>query len=198
MSKFSPAPAYALAILFVLLIPTSSPAQVEEVSQTVKELKAVPVDTEVPGTEVPDEASLLLAQLKHELRDLITARLAGAARDAIPAQLQESLRNDLKAGGIVLQSDVPQVPRTGPLPEDAEFGFIQKITIEKPATHDDILVAVVTLQIPCGSDSSLYIFQWQKSSWNLVLAQEANGYNRIDGAQGSFAHSISPPDSSGH
>jgi len=198
MRRFPPALAYALAIVFVLLIPTSSPAQVQEISQTVKELKAAPVDTEVPGTEVPDEASPLLTQLKHELRDLITARLAGAARDAAPAKLQESVRNDLKAGGMVLQSDVPEIPRTGPLPEDAEFGFIQKITIEKPAKHEDLLVAVTTLQIPCGSDSSLYIFQWQKTGWNLILAQEANGYDRIDGAQGDFGYSISPPDVSGH
>ncbi len=152
----------------------------------------------MPSTEVPDEASLLLTLLKHELRDLIAARLAEAGRDALPARLQESVRNDLRAGGIVLQSDVPEVTRTGPLPEDAEFGFIEKITIEKSPKHEDFLVAVVTLQIPCGSDASLYIFQWQKTAWNLVLAQEANGYNQIDGAQGDFAYSISPSDVGGH
>jgi hypothetical protein len=197
MRKSSTGLTYVLAVLFALVIPASAPAQVQEISQTVKKLKAVPVDTEMPSTEVPDEASLLLTQLKHELRDLVAARLAEAGRDAMPAGIQRSVLNDLKAGGIELRADLPDGTRSGPVPEDAEFGFIQKITIEKSPTHEDLLVAVVTLQIPCGSDSSFYIFQWQKTAWNLILAQEANGYSQVDGAQGNFGYSISAPDVNG-
>jgi hypothetical protein len=198
MKKASTRLGYALPILFALLIPARLSAQVRDIVRTAAKLKAVPVDTELPGTEVPDEASVLLTQFKHELRDLIAARLADAGRDATPARLQESILNDLSAGGIELRSDLPGVTRSGPLLEDAQFGFIQKITIGRPSKHEDMLIAVITLQIPCGSDSSLYIFQWEKTAWKLVLAQEADGYRRIDGAQGEFDYSVSPPDAQGN
>jgi hypothetical protein len=153
MRKVSAQLRFALPIVFALLVPTFLRAQVQDIAQTAKKLKAIPVDSE-----------LLLTQFKHELRNLVAARLAGAAADQAPEKLQDSILNDRAAAGTELRADVPDVTRTGPLPEDAEFGFIQKITIAKPAEHQDLLVAVVTLQIPCGSDWSLYIWQWQKTA----------------------------------
>src|SRR5580698_4670374 len=164
MGKVSAQLRFALPIVFALLVPTFLRAQVQDIAQTAKKLKAIPVDSELPSTDVPEDASVLLTQFKHELRDLVAARLAGAAADQAPEKLQESILNDRAAAGIELRADVPDVTRTGPLPEDAEFGFIQKITIAKPAEHQDLIVAVVTLQIPCGSDWSLYIWQWQKTA----------------------------------
>ena len=49
----------------------------------------------------------------------------------------------------------------------------------------------------CGSDTSFYLFRKVAGAWQLAAEQEANEYEDVSGAQGSFQYAVSPPDAAG-
>src|SRR5262249_7376806 len=80
---------------------------------------------------------------------------------------------------------------------DYVYGDIEDINIQEPDGHPDLVAATTTLGVCCGSDTSLYLFQRSESAWHLILAQEAEEYDEVSGAQEMFEYRISPPDSDG-
>lgn len=77
------------------------------------------------------------------------------------------------------------------------YGEILGIRIEKPAGLSDILVVTTTLAVMCGDDTSLYVFRRVAERWQLVGAQEANNYDDVAGALGTFQYVVSPPNAAG-
>jgi hypothetical protein len=175
-----------------LLSPPLARAQAETVSMTAQKLQAFPVTAnEQAIVEIPKVARPLLTQFKREIRDLIAAKV-NLDRDGSVAALRNSILEDLKRSGAI-----PDASNDLPETDDNRYGFVSELKIESPPQHQDLLAAILKLQIPCGSDSSLYVFQKENNRWNLVLAEEANDYAEIYGAQGSMGYAISPPDESG-
>lgn len=164
--------------------------QLPSIRRTYDELQKVELDDPegFPYTDVPEVARPLLTQLKHELRDLILATLnvpSGGGTD--PAQLSARVTDTLKQEGIPIgKDDLPGL-----------FGGIRRIKFDRPPTQPALVAVTTTLEIPCGSDTSLYIFRQAGAQWKLALAVEANNYPEINGAQEAFDYAISRPDAKG-
>jgi hypothetical protein len=71
--------------------------------------------------------------------------------------------------------------------------FEPKVTSPQPG----VVAVQVTLQIICGSDSSLFLYRFEDGAWRLVLDRERNDYDSIAGAAGSFDFRVSAPDAHG-
>jgi hypothetical protein len=116
------------------------------------------------------------------------------------SQAAESLRgalwDELATRGVKVER-----LKDGPLNEDDRdnnsFGEVVDVQVQRPPGHD-LITVTTTLAIPCGNDTSLYVFQRKDNKWILALAQEANEYENISGAQGSFDYAISPADTKGN
>ena len=166
--------------------------QVTAIRSTVAALQKIqpPPDEREHPEGVPEAARPLLKQLKHQLRDLIAATLnAQSANLGERDRLAEDLIGTLKSGGVIVGDKGS--------PDTQFFGGVYDIKIRRPAGHPELLAAVTDMQIPCGEDASLYLFQRDGAKWNLVLALEANDYPEISGGQGDFDFAVSPSDSQG-
>jgi hypothetical protein len=218
-----------------------APSRSVRIAQTVARLRQVKVDG--MENDVPEVAQPLLTRLKHQLRDLILARLNQPGTEV--ASLRSGIVGELNAAGVTVAEPPEDEPATQTEREsspvdtskvevvlptsgtpiltvesasvncskveapaqqpatsgsgipDYVYGDIEEIDVRQPEGYPDLAAAVTTLGVCCGSDSSLYLFQRSESFWHLILAQEANGYEEVSGAQGSFEYRISPPDSDG-
>lgn len=72
------------------------------------------------------------------------------------------------------------------------YGGIWEIKLEKLTDHPDLLAATTTIDICCGEDTSFYLFRKNECHWDLIIAREANDYNEVSGAQGTFHYAVSP------
>ncbi|HEV7921474.1 MAG TPA: hypothetical protein VGR02_11870 [Thermoanaerobaculia bacterium] len=63
--------------------------------------------------------------------------------------------------------------------------------------HPELVAVTTLIDIPCGSDTSLYLFRLESDGWRLILARESNGYRRIAGALDMFQYAVSPSDANG-
>ena len=171
-----------LWFLAVLLIgPRARAAEPFEIAATVAHLQRIEVlDDE--AARVPDEARALLSALKAQIRELAGRELRSAPY-ASPERLQANLLRALSEEGVAV----------GDESATSLYGDIAAIQVLRPAGHDGLLAVEVTLGIPCGSDSSLYLFERRETSWRLAFSLESNGYEEINGALGWFDFGISPP-----
>jgi hypothetical protein len=147
---------------------------------------------------VPPDAKLLLTTLKHQLRDLIQDTLNSQSnQQANPRRLQAEIIAVLERDGIKVEEPEELVIDENYVEPEyiQEYGNIYRIVVRRPDRHSDLLAVTTTLSIPCGTDTSLYIFRNRGGRWDLILAQESNGYDEITGAQGRFGYAISPLDS---
>ena len=182
---------FAFAVIlasFNLEAQPSEESQATEIADTVHKLAGiVPADKELPY-DVPEPARPLLTQLKHQLRDLVVNTLNDPAfRTADSTQLTGSVASRLRAAGI----------EVGGEHQPEYFGGIDGINIVQPKGHPDLRAATTTIGVPCGADTSLYIFKRGIPAWIMILAAESNNYAQVDGAQGDFGFDISPPDENG-
>jgi hypothetical protein len=159
----------------------------------------------LPDTDVPEAAKTLLTQLKHGLRDLIADTLNNRDnRSATPLQLRSQVVNRLAQNNIkVVYPNDEEPPDEVYDPDKPEpeikflYGEVNRIKIQTPAQHLNLLAITTTVSVPYGSDTSLYLFRRANDSWQLVLAHEANGYKDITGAQAQFDYAVSPPNETG-
>jgi hypothetical protein len=186
------------AILFcALLLPTVASPQATTIVETVRQLRAIEVP-EFPSTDVPTPARVLLTQLKHQLRDLIAKTLNDPSKQTLtPGEIRAVILDRLQSEGVELKLVKPGI-QVGTDVDIDKYGLVQEIRMEHPSGQKELLAAVTTLQIPCGQDSSFYIFQHIDAGWKLILTQEANNYDQINGAQGSFDYAVSPADHAGN
>jgi hypothetical protein len=72
---------------------------------------------------------------------------------------------------------------------------VYSINFQRPAGRSDLIAVTTMLGVTCGDDTSLYIFRRVETGWKLILAQEANDFALVSGAQGMFSYDISAQDS---
>ncbi len=179
--------------------PHSEPQRTEEandsIKQTVQSLQRI--KTDAMDNNIPDAARPLLTRLKHQLRDLVFDTI-NERRDQSPnpTRLQTSVLNKLKIDGILVEEPAEGI-EDDYLENGYAYGSINNITIQRVVNHPDLLAATTTIELCCGSDTSLYIFKNDGTQWNLVLAHEANEYADVSGAHGALKYAISPTDDKG-
>jgi hypothetical protein len=164
--------------------------QAARVARTAESLHRVPVED--MDTDVPAAARPLLSRLKQELRALVAARLATAG-ERPAAALRARLIADLRPAGARLDAK----GRTRNEEPAHRYGDILELQVEEPPAHPGLLTVAITLGIMCGSDTSLYVFRREAARWQLVLAQESNGYATVAGAQNLYDYELSPPEPGG-
>src|SRR6267143_1399834 len=179
-----------------LFLPTLATSQTSSITDTVRSLRAIGYPDESEN-DVPPLGRPLLTQLKHQLRDLIAETLNERGQRArTPQQIRSAVLRHLKELGVGLKPVSPEHQKT-PGPESYKYGYIYDIQIQQPEAHKELLVAVTRLQVNPGSDSSIYVFEKAEQRWSLILAQEANDYPTIAGAQAGLKYGVSPPDANG-
>jgi hypothetical protein len=173
----------AAALLMLLAVDRLQGAQetlaAPRMAETAARLHAI--EPAEGDTDISPAVSELLTRFKHQLRDTVVDAVASEAVDASASLLQQSILHALRSEGIRLDA------------EWGGYGSIESIEVERPKSPSGLLVITTELSIPCGSDTSLYVFEAGK----LILAREAKPYDTVSGAQGSFEWRLSPPDPDG-
>lgn len=178
-------------LLLLSCLALQAPLEQQEYSivQTTKRLRDVKlVNGDELGYNVPAEAKPLLKTLKHQLRDLITEIINSEPNStATPEELEARVLSTLRRAGV----------EVGPSGDYPWYGQISEIAIRRPEAHEKLLAVTTTVEISCGNDTSLYLFERKDDSWELILALEANDYEMVRDAQGLFAYGLSEPDTKG-
>lgn len=184
----------ALACLILAALDSNAHAQNnpaspnDSVASTVRALRQVNGE-EAYDSKIPDNARSLLTKLKHQLRDLARKTLDADAAASTPASvLQARVLAALRREGV---------STGGPTDDVHTFGSVMAIDVSQPRGHRDLIAVTTTVSVHCGSDSSLYLFRREGARWRLALADEANGYEQVNGARERFGFSISTPDAQG-
>jgi len=145
-------------------------------------------------TDVPVAAQPLLTKVKQELCGLIEETLNHHdLRGVEPQGLRARIVSRLKSMGVAV-AEPPTADMEAATSTTPPFGALLGLTLAIPDGYPNLLVATTTLSIPCGEDSSLYLFERQADGWKLILAQEANDYDSISDAQGSLEYVVGPAD----
>jgi hypothetical protein len=110
-----------------------------------------------------------IIRVKHEVRDAVAAALR---EEGDPARAQRRFTEAARAF------------------EGVEVRF------DDVDGHPDLVAVTTAIDIPCGTDHSLYLFR-RDEGWALILARESNGYRTISGALDSFKYAVSPSDARG-
>ncbi len=144
-----------------------------------------------PG-RVPPDASRAVVGLKNELRDLVAESIASFPVDRVePWAVRKRVADALATAGIELGVERPDdVEETNPW-------TVREVGIVRPPEHHDLLAALVTLDVPCAIDRSLYVFERGETSWSPVLTLDSGPYGSVFAAW-ELQYAISPPDVSGH
>jgi hypothetical protein len=163
---------------------------------TIKALRQVRLPGDDPS--VPVKIRPLLTTLKHQLRDLISMTLNSYTTKSDNLEnVRKALLSELEEQGITFER--PDVVVVGPdyVDHGYTYGDIYQIAVHKITDHPELLAATTTIGVCCGSDTSLYIYERFDEEWKLLIAQEANDYEDVSGAQGRFDYAVSAPSSGG-
>lgn len=184
----------ALAFVILAALNPNVPAQSDSgspndsVASTVRALREVNGESAY-DSEIPPEVRALLTKLKRQLREQIQKTLDADAGAPTPAGvLNAKVLAALKREGVSI----------GPPADDVHtFGSVVSVNIHRPSGHKELIAATTEVSVHCGSDSSLYLFRRDGAGWRLVLADESNGYEQVNGARERFDFRVSPPDARG-
>lgn len=159
--------------------------------------------------DVPAAARPLLTRLKRDLRTLVQYDL-NRQPNASPAQIRRHILAQLKSvhaglnGPCVVEGPLgpmfgkqPGVPSPcGSAPAE-RYGQISQFSIDVPPGHANLRVALVSLNILCGVDDSLYVWRRASGGWKLALLNEVDGYRQIGATQEGLRYAFSPMDRHG-
>jgi hypothetical protein len=183
----------AVAVVVTLGAGVASLASAGSTLSTIcEELRGLPVTEAHSLGEVPARAKPLLKRMKGELHGVVSSIVAtvGATPDS-DGLVRERLMAALAERGVAV-GDEPDISR------GLGYGYVVDVGARMPPGHARLLGVTVTLSIPCGSDSSLYLFRSDVGRWAPVLKLEVDGYDVTSEAQGAFGYDVSPaaPDGS--
>jgi hypothetical protein len=176
----------------------SSPAHdldLRLVAEAVDSLRRIHTDS--MDYAIPPAARPLLTVLKHRLCDLISDLLRVEGSEASPQQLQAKVIVDLRRSSVIVTEPACVIVDQNYVDKGYDYGDIYDITVKRPQYCFDLIAVTTTIGVCCGTDTSLYVFKYEDREWKLILASEANDYDLVSGAQGTFQFGASWPDESG-
>ena len=159
------------------------------IADTVASLHQISAD----DYRVPLRARPLLARLKHQIRDLISQALSAASAGQLDSvALRTRIWDQLTSRGVTIGQPREHATSDNDWQSKYGYGDLYDVEVKQPLRHPELIAVTTTLEIPCGRDSSLYVFRKSNLDWRLIIAQEANDYDLVSGAQGLFDYRISP------
>jgi hypothetical protein len=181
---------FAVAVVVGTAVGSQAPPRTD-LSKTCKALHGLPVTDESSNGMVPPDAQTLLKDLKAGLRELVSSIVKTVHLGPDTSRLvREHLVSALKERGVV----VGAAPN---LEKELGYGYVAELVTVTPTRQPELLAVTVSLLIPCGTDTSLYLFRHADGRWNMILAEEATAYSDISGAQNQFKFQVSPPSGDG-
>jgi hypothetical protein len=165
---------------------------ISPIKTTVAKLRAFHV--EPLDNRIPPGVETLLHELKSQLRDLAADTLNEHGGKVSSADdIEVKLNSNLRDQGLLINEDAdPNGDEY--LHKGFLYGGIYAFSVRLAPNNPDWLAVTTELELCCGSDTSLYLFKHSRATWELALAQEANNYHDVSGAQGLFQYAISAPD----
>jgi hypothetical protein len=161
-----------------------------DVARTVKALRKIRTDS--GETTIPPAARPLLTS-QHQLRELISKTLnSDGNRSKTPDLIRKAILSELRKQGITFVKPETTIIDKDYVDPGYTYGEIYKVAVETIPHHPDLIAATTTIGVCRGTDTSLYIFEKKKQQWELIMAQEANDYEKVSGTQGSFQYVVSP------
>ena len=174
---------FAYSLLIFLFLPCLTTAQRLSVNEIANQLRVIKIKPEdFPAYDVPAMALPLLPQWKLGIRRIIAdAVLSPKSAGVEPAKLRSSLLSALRDQGIVLASGEPQY-----------YGQLVKLEVLPVDRFPQLLTVTTAINMECGHDESLDVFEKLQSGWKLVLSYSADEYKQIDGAHENLEFRFSP------
>lgn len=179
---------FALPAIMSPEAPNNTPDQDSSISRTVQDLRQISPPGGEGDTDVPVTARALLAQLKHQLRDLIASVLSSQVETGITSTvLSDAVTKELAKDGIRVEGRACR----------HAYGCISGISVKRLSVDPELLVATTTLDVPCAEDTSLYVFERQGARSRLRLSAESDGYRQTWGAQDNLQYAFVAPSGEG-
>jgi hypothetical protein len=127
--------------------------------------------------QVPVAARPLLRELKRlgsdvireTLAELLSSKRGGATPDELTSEILEVFKREKAATEYAAQS----------------IGTLEWLSVRKLAGHERLYAAVLSLGLPCGSDSTLFLYRWTGSEVEPVLTAASDDYARSARAAGA-------------
>ena len=146
----------ALAVAGPNACRADQPSPLEQLSAT---LASLPDVSEQTASGLPDDPSRgarpALTTAKHQLRDWVEAELTGGPYAQAPGidadEFAARINGELKAAGVSVRP-------------------------VQMWSHDGVLIAVTSFPIVCGSDDSIYGWNWDGTAWRRVIEHEITDY----------------------
>lgn len=171
----------SILILFLPFFPFLSFAQDPHLDKIETELRQVPVNDDAMLDEVPLAAHSLLPEWKRGIRQTIVTVLSNPRSSSrSPAQFEEEIRWALGDKGVVLAGEARPY-----------YAQLVDLKVNSPEGFPAVMVVRTSINLECGRDTSLYVFERKQSSWELVLDSSANDCTAIDGARENLNYELS-------
>lgn len=140
---------------------------------------------------VPPAASAAIETVKDRIVAFVTGAMRCVAPNASAARVQRLLasRGDAFVDRAHYTADN--------YPDRHGDGLAYEVA--RPAGHSGLLSVMARLQIECGDDGVLMLFESARggSGWRLAMLRRSPPYRGIEGAYGEFRFAVSPPDRQG-
>ena len=136
---------------------------------------------------IPRRVRTLQTRFKHALREFIVEQLN---QSEMANQNLRSIRRAIlrKLRGLKIFDGFKEY---GP---NYTYGHVLDVSIESVPRHVDLLAIQLIIDADWDEDESLYLVQWQGTTWVNILAAEVNNYALVSYAQSSrFNYGVSPP-----
>jgi hypothetical protein len=111
-----------------------------------------------------------LQRLRDALRALVEADAAELDAKAAPDTLTHRVAKELAAAGVAVGRTEDRSQPTGLAPT---WGRIEELRAWVPPKSGGRMVVDVTWGIPCGADTTSWVFERREGRWALVLADES-------------------------
>ena len=136
---------------------------------------------EYPNDSLSNQSVLAIQDFKDEIKKLVLEYTHNAPADHAfnPKKLEKTLNNiiGLKSKNL----------KKGSLKSHQE-----EVRFEVGITNDQLLQIKYTMDIPCGTDSILFIFEPDEQHWQEVLMWESSDYTNSSGSLNALQYVTSP------
>lgn len=131
--------------------------------------------------DVPPEARVLLPDWKLGIRQVAQGVLSDSKKASYSAaQIRSSIVDALAKEGVSLSTD-----------SHPYYGQLLRLEVSSDKLLPDLMTVTSTINLECGGDSSVQVFQKGSGIWKLVMSLTAGNYAQIDGAREALAFRFS-------
>lgn len=135
---------------------------------------ASPAVVEEMDAEVPTGVAAPLQRLRDALRALVEADAAEMDAKAAPAALAKRVAKELAGAGVAVGRANDKTPPAGLAPT---WGHIEEIRASSPPKSGGRMVVDVIWGMPCGADTTSWVFERREGRWALALADESTKFD---------------------